>query len=171
MTADKVVKTEKWNYFMENMINFTQDASTTNNQMKTVIKQKMVEFFIETLTEQFGEENVHMLRAGSNSLTNEIGFKVPLTDSDGFPQDVVVTIDPKIKNWFETVRSKQPVPAFDFEEAATAYDDYVVAKENTKAANARKKKEKIARDIKERAERAQRKADALKEDIPEAAEE
>ena len=60
---------------------------------------------------------------------------------------------------------------FDFEEAATAYDDYVVAKENTKAANARKKKEKIARDIKERAERAQRKADALKEDIPEAAEE
>ena len=167
MTADKVVKTEKWNYFMENMINFTQDASTTNNQMKTVIKQKMVEFFIETLTEQFGEENVHMLRTGSNSLTNEIGFKVSLTDSDGFPQDVVVTIDPKIKNWFETVRSKQPVPAFDFEEAATAYDDYVIAKENTKAANARKKKEKIARDIKERAERAQRKADALKEDIPE----
>ena len=171
MTADKVVKTEKWNYFMENMINFTQDASTTNNQMKTIIKQKMVEFFIETLTEQFGEENVHMLRTGSNSLTNEIGFKVSLTDSDGFPQDVVVTIDPKIKNWFETVRSKQPVPAFDFEEAATAYDDYVVAKENTKAANARKKKEKIARDIKERAERAQRKADALKKDIPEAPEE
>ena len=36
MTADKVVKTEKRNYFMENMINFTQDASTTNNQMKTI---------------------------------------------------------------------------------------------------------------------------------------
>ena len=72
-------------FFMENMINFTQDASTTNNQMKTVIKQKMVEFFINTLTEQFGEENVHMLRTGTNSLTNEIGFKVSLTDSDGFP--------------------------------------------------------------------------------------
>lgn len=82
---------------MENMINFTQDASTTDNQMKTVIKQKMVEFFINTLTEQFGEENVHMLRTGTNSLTNEIGFKVSLTDSDGFPQDVVVTIDPKLR--------------------------------------------------------------------------
>ena len=69
-------------FFMENMINFTQDASTTNNQMKTVIKQKMVEFFIETLTEQFGEENVHILRTGTNSWTNEIGLRVSLTDSE-----------------------------------------------------------------------------------------
>lgn len=156
---------------MENMMNFVQDASTTNNQMKTTVKAEMVKFFMEFLAEKFGEENVHMLRTGSTSLTNEIGVRIPLTDSDGFQQDITVTINPTVKNWFETVRNKEEVPAFDFDESATAYDEYIENKANTKAANARKKKEKIARDIKARAERAQRKADKLKENVEETTEE
>ena len=140
---------------------FTISKNTTANSIKTEVKATVVEFLINALKENYGEDNVKMLRTGKNSKTNEIGFIFgEATDENGEVNPIVITLNPSVKEFSNHTSDKGKVyEPFDFFAAAADYEDYLAEKAEKAEIAAKNKAEKAAKDAAKRAEKAKAKSE------------
>lgn len=128
------------------MMNYELTKENTNAKIKSAAKADLIELFIQFLKKEFGDENVAMLRTGGMTKTNEIGVKIGTVDINGEENYIVATLNPTIKEFEDRKTAKKTYTAFDFEQAAEEYENYLSEKAE-KAATAKKvKEENIARD-------------------------
>ena len=111
--------------------------------VKAQARVSTMEVVVSALKEKFGESNV--AKVGSNEYGVIIGQVI---DKDGFPQDVVVTVKPTVKEWESRKTDKRTYTQFILADAADAY-----------AIEVKEKEEKRARD---KAEREKAKAEKEK---------
>ena len=109
---------------------------------------------VSALKEKFGEGNV--AKVGSNEYGVIIG---QVQDKDGFPQDVVVTVKPTVKEWESRKTDKRTYTQFILADEAQAYEMEVKEKEEKKEKERQEREEKKARD---KAEREKAKAEKEK---------
>ena len=76
----------------------------------------------------------------------KIAFIVGSADNDGDVQDIVVTINPTVKEFANRKTANNTYVPFDFCAARDAYEEYATEKEAKAAENAEKKAKKIAAD-------------------------
>jgi hypothetical protein len=132
------------------MFNYELSKENTNAKIKAAAKADLTAMFMDFLKEKFGDENVSMIRTGGMTKTNEIGVRVGTVDINGEPADLVATFNPTIKEFENRQTAKKTYTAFDFESAATDYENYLEEKQ-MKAVAAKELKEKnIARDTAKR---------------------
>lgn len=128
---------------------FTIDKDNTITKVKAEVKATITEFLIECLKEKYGADNVHMVRTGNTSKTNEIAAIVDeATGEDGEVNSVVITLSPTVKEFANHTSDKGKVfEPFDFAAASDEYDNYLTEKaEKAEAAKAKAKAEKAAKD-------------------------
>ena len=77
---------------------------------------------------QFGEDAV--AKVGSNEYGVIVGQVI---DKDGFPQDVVVTVKPTVKEWESRKTAKREYEQYVLADAAEAYEIETKEKEEAKA--------------------------------------
>lgn len=138
---------------------YTVSKEMTVKKIKDTIKIDMVALFEEFLTEKFGADNVRRVRYGSTP-KNELAFKVDTVTEDGLEYDCCVTVNPTVKDWEDRKVGKGVREAFDFDEYAKAYDDYLTDKA-TKQAESKAKKEKATVKSKEKEERIRETKEAI----------
>lgn len=138
---------------------YTVSKEMTVKKIKDTIKVDMVALFEEFLTEKFGAENVKRVRYGSTP-KNELAFKVDTVTENGMEYDCCVAINPTVKDWEDRKVGKGVREAFDFDEYAKAYDDYLTDKA-IKQAESKARKEKATAKSKEKEERIKENKEAL----------
>lgn len=139
---------------------FTVSKENSVSNIKAEVKTKLIAEFVEYLTEKYGEDSVGMVRTGSTSKTNEIGFIIDeVTGEDGSINPLVATINPTVKEFANRKTDKRVYTAFDFAAARNAYDAYIDEKSAKMAEKAEAKAKKIASDEKARAKKAAEKTE------------
>ena len=132
------------------MFTFTIDKNTTPTSVKAQVKQAMIDRITALLSEEFGAENVGMVRTVTPSGTgkNALAARVGMVTEEGFEFEVAVVFDPSVKEWSERVSSKSGEiwrSAFDFESARAEFTAWEAAREaKAKAAAEKKAKQKAA---------------------------
>ena len=129
---------------MANTVIFNGVEFKSATAVKAQARVSTMEVVVSALKEKFGESNV--AKVGSNEYGVIIG---QVQDKDGFPQDVVVTVKPTVKEWESRKTDKRTYTQFILADAADAY-----------AIEVKEKEEKRARD---KAEREKAKAEKEKE--------
>ena len=130
---------------MANTVIFNGVEFKSATAVKAQARVSTMEVVVSALKEKFGESNV--AKVGSNEYGVIIGQVI---DKDGFPQDVVVTLKPTVKEWESRKTDKRTYTQFILADAADAY-----------AIEVKEKEEKRARD---KAEREKAKAEKEKEE-------
>lgn len=127
---------------------FTIDKDNTIAKVKAEVKTTITEFLIESLKEKYGTDNVHMVRTGNTSKTNEIAAIIDeVTCEDGEVNSVVITLNPVVKEFANHTSDKGKVyEPFDFAAASNEYDNYLTEKAEKAEAAAKAKAEKAAKD-------------------------
>lgn len=126
---------------------YTVSKENSVSNIKAQVKAALVTEFIDYLADKYGEDAVGMIRTGTTSKTNEIGFIVDeVTGEDGEVNPLVVTINPTVKEFANRKTDKKTYTAFNFIAARNAYDAYADEKEAKAADAAEKKAKKIASD-------------------------
>ena len=115
-------------------------------KIKAEVKAAIVEDIMNYLRDKYGDEMVAMVRTGGQTKVNEIAFIVGSVDNDGDVQDIVVTINPTVKEFASRKTANKTYVPFDFCAARDAYEEYVTEKEAKAAENAEKKAKKTAAD-------------------------
>ena len=117
-------------YVINSNVSETACKNNAKNELFSVIEKALAEHF----------ERVQMVRVGNSTQTNEIGVVVgDIQDKDGFEYDLCFTVNATCKPFKDKTTAKKTTKAFDFDEAAQAYDDYLTEKANKQAeAKARK---------------------------------
>ena len=128
---------------MANTVIFNGTEFKSATAVKAQARVSTMEVVVSALKEKFGESNV--AKVGSNEYGVIIGQVI---DKDGFPQDVVVTVKPTVKEWESRKTDKRTYTQFILADAADAY-----------AIEVKEKEEKRARD---KAEREKAKAEKEK---------
>ena len=128
---------------MANTVIFNGTEFKSATAVKAQARVSTMEVVVSALKEKFGESNVE--KVGSNEYGVIIGQVI---DKDGFPQDVVVTLKPTVKEWESRKTDKRTQTQFILADAADAY-----------AIEVKEKEEKRARD---KAEREKAKAEKEK---------
>ena len=128
---------------MANTVIFNGTEFKSATAVKAQARVSTMEVVVSALKEKFGESNV--AKVGSNEYGVIIG---QVQDKDGFPQDVVVTVKPTVKEWESRKTDKRTYTQFILADAADAY-----------AIEVKEKEEKRARD---KAEREKAKAEKEK---------
>ena len=128
---------------MANTVIFNGVEFKSATAVKAQARVSTMEVVVSALKEKFGESNV--AKVGSNEYGVIIGQVI---DKDGFPQDVVVTLKPTVKEWESRKTDKRTYTQFILADAADAY-----------AIEVKEKEEKRARD---KAEREKAKAEKEK---------
>ena len=128
---------------MANTVIFNGVEFKSATAVKAQARVSTMEVVVSALKEKFGESNV--AKVGSNEYGVIIG---QVQDKDGFPQDVVVTVKPTVKEWESRKTDKRTYTQFILADAADAY-----------AIEVKEKEEKRARD---KAEREKAKAEKEK---------
>ena len=128
---------------MANTVIFNGVEFKSATAVKAQARVSTMEVVVSALKEKFGESNV--AKVGSNEYGVIIGQVI---DKDGFPQDVVVTVKPTVKEWESRKTDKRTYTQFILADAADAY-----------AIEVKEKEEKRARD---KAEREKAKAEKEK---------
>ena len=128
---------------MANTVIFNGTEFKSATAVKAQARVSTMEVVVSALKEKFGESNV--AKVGSNEYGVIIGQVI---DKDGFPQDVVVTLKPTVKEWESRKTDKRTYTQFILADAADAY-----------AIEVKEKEEKRARD---KAEREKAKAEKEK---------
>ena len=93
----------------------------------------------------YGDDNV--AKVGSNEYGVIVG---QVTDKDGFPQDVVTTLKPTVKEWESRKTDKRTYEQFILADAADAYAIEVKEREEKKEKERQEREEKKAKDKAER---------------------
>ena len=119
---------------MANTVIFNGVEFKSATAVKAQARVSTMDVVVSALKEKFGESNV--AKVGSNEYGVIIGQVI---DKDGFPQDVVVTVKPTVKEWESRKTDKRTYTQFILADAADAY-----------AIEVKEKEEKKARDIAER---------------------
>lgn len=119
-----------------------KDNSTT--AIKAKAKADVLDIITKALVAEFGEENVGMVRTGSSTQTNELGFIVGTVEKEGYEYDLVFTVNPTCKEFEGRKTAKKVYEAFDFEEARQEYELYLKDKATRKLLAEQKKAERIA---------------------------
>ena len=128
---------------MANTVIFNGVEFKSATAVKAQASVSTMDGVVSALKEKFGESNV--AKVGSSEYGVIIGQVI---DKDGFPQDVVVTVKPTVKEWESRKTDKRTYTQFILADAADAY-----------AIEVKEKEEKRARD---KAEREKAKAEKEK---------
>lgn len=143
---------------------YTVDKNTTATKIRLSAKAEYVEKLLEILRAEYGEENVAMVRTGNTTKVNEIAVLADVVTENGTEKGLVFTVNPVVRPWNDVTNKRGTTPAFDFEKAKQAYEDYVSEKEQEKIDKEKKKAEKIQRDKEER-ERRKAEKEAEKNEV------
>ena len=143
---------------------YTVDKNTTATKIRLSAKAEYVEKLLEILGAEYGEENVAMVRTGNTTKVNEIAVLADVVTENGTEKGLVFTVNPVVRPWNDVTNKRGTTPAFDFEKAKQAYEDYVSEKEQEKIDKEKKKAEKIQRDKEER-ERRKAEKEAEKNEV------
>lgn len=132
---------------------YTVDKNTTATKIRLSAKSDYMEKLLEMLGAEYGEENVAMVRTGKTTKVNEIAVVADTVVENGVEKQLVFTVNPAVHPWNDVSNKMGTTPAFDFEKAKQAYENYVSEKEQEKIDKEKKKAEKIQRDKEERERR------------------
>lgn len=113
---------------MANTVIFNGVEFKSATAVKVQARVSTMDVVVSALKEKFGESNV--AKVGSNEYGVIIGQVI---DKDGFPQDVVVTVKPTVKEWESRKTDKRTYTQFILADAADAYAIEVKEKEEKKA--------------------------------------
>ena len=108
------------------MFNGVEFKSAT--AVKAQARIEAMEVIVAALKDKFGEDAV--AKVGSNEYGVIVGQVI---DKDGFPQDVVVTIKPTVKEWESRKTAKREYEKYILADAAKAYEFETKEKEEAKA--------------------------------------
>ena len=129
------------------MTKYKVDSNSTVTSIKNAIRGEVVDFIIDSLKAQYGEDAVFYIRTGSEtSPKTELCVEVSEVEADGNVVPVYAPIGTTIKSFVESVGPKKTTPAFDVEAARQAYEDHLEAMAEKEAAKAAKKKTKESDD-------------------------
>ena len=135
-------------YFMAKVIfNGVEFKSAT--AVKAQARIDVMAVVTNALRTAYGEDNV--AKVGSNEYGVVVG---QVLDKDGFTADVVVTVEPTVKEWESRKTDKRVYEQFILADAADAYAIEVKEKEEKKEKDKQAREEKKARDKKAREEKA-----------------
>ena len=113
---------------MANTVIFNGTEFKSATAVKAQARVSTMEVVVSALKEKFGESNV--AKVGSNEYGVIIG---QVQDKDGFPQDVVVTVKPTVKEWESRKTAKREYEQFILADVAQAYEMEVKEKEEKRA--------------------------------------
>lgn len=139
---------------MANTVIFNGTEFKSATAVKAQARISTMDVVVSALKEAFGESNV--AKVGSNEYGVIIG---QVQDKDGFPQDVVVTVKPTVKEWESRKTAKREYEQFILADAAQAYEMETREKEEKKEQERKAREEKKAKD---KAEREKAKAEKEK---------
>lgn len=139
---------------MANTVIFNGVEFKSATAVKAQARISTMDVVVSALKEAFGGSNV--AKVGSNEYGVIIG---QVQDKDGFPQDVVVTVKPTVKEWESRKTAKREYEQFILADAAQAYEMETREKEEKKEQERKAREEKKAKD---KAEREKAKAEKEK---------
>lgn len=139
---------------MANTVIFNGVEFKSATAVKAQARISTMDVVVSALKEAFGESNV--AKVGSNEYGVIIG---QVQDKDGFPQDVVVTVKPTVKEWESRKTAKREYEQFILADVAQAYAMEAREKEEKKEQERKAREEKKAKD---KAEREKAKAEKEK---------
>ena len=124
------------------MDKFTITKETGYGKISGQVKETMVNKIMDFLKEEYGNDNVAMVRVGTSSETNEIGVKVGTLVEDGFEYDLCMTVNATVKSHKDKITKRYTVPAFDFEFSKENYENYLREKKEKELEKETKKAER-----------------------------
>lgn len=133
---------------MANTVIFNGAEFKSATAVKAQVRIDTMDIVVSALKEKFGESNV--AKVGSNEYGVIVG---QVTDKDGFPQDVVVTVKPTVKEWESRKTAKREYEQFTLADVAQAYEMEVKEKEEKKEQEKQEKEKKKTIDKKAREEK------------------
>ena len=110
------------------MMNYSITNEMTNAKIKTAAKADITKLLIEFFAEKCGEENVGMIRCGGASKSNEIGIRIGSVSSPQETNDLIITLNPTVKEFENRKTAKKTYIPFDFNAARNEYDEYIAEK-------------------------------------------
>lgn len=128
-------------YFMANTVIFNGVEFKSATAVKAQARRDVMEVITAALRAEYGDDNV--AKVGSNEYGVVAG---QVTDKDGFPQDLAVTVKPTVKEWESRKTDKRTYEQFILADAAQAYEMETKEKEEKRAEEKAKREEKKARD-------------------------
>lgn len=132
-------------YFMANTVIFNGVEFKSATAVKAQARIDVMEVITKALREAYGEDNV--AKVGSNEYGVIVG---QITDKDGFPQDVVTTVKPTVKEWEDRKTDKREYEKYILSDVAKAYEIETKEKEEKKEKERQEREEKKAKDKAER---------------------
>lgn len=140
------------------MKNYTVSKELSASAIKTEVK-RFAEDTILTAFRSAGFTADRIRTDGANP-TNEIGVVIGNITEDGKEYELCVTVNPTVKEYKDKKTAKRTTKGFSFKSAVEAYVKYLAEKADKAKETAKNKADKIARDTKARAKRAEEKAKA-----------
>ena len=119
--------------------------------VKAQARADVMDVIVNALKAEYGDDNV--AKVGSNEYGVIVG---QVTDKDGFPQDVVTTLKPTVKEWEDRKTDKRVYEKYILSDVAKAYKMEVKEKEEKKE---QERKAREAKKAKDKAEREKAKAE------------
>ena len=130
---------------MANTVIFNGVEFKSATAVKAQARADVMAVIVKALREAYGEDNV--AKVGSNEYGVIIG---QVTDKDGFPQDVVTTLKPTVKEWESRKTDKREYEKYVLADKAQEYEIETKEKEEKKEKEKKEREEKKARDKAER---------------------
>ena len=124
------------------MAKYVVNKETTATTVKKSVRNDVMNFIIDSLKGQYGDEAVFWIRTGVTSPKTELCVKAGEAEVDGNTVPVYVTVGVAAKSFVESVGPKKTTPAFDVNAAVKAYEDHMDAMAEKEAARIAKKKSK-----------------------------
>ena len=116
--------------------------------VKSQVRKDVMSIVINALIKEYGQENVK--KVGSNEYGVIVGSVI---DNDGYPQDVVATIKPTVKEWEDRKTAKKTFEKFVLDDAAENYEIETKEKEEKAEKERKAKEDKKKKDIETRAKK------------------
>ena len=130
---------------MANTVIFNGVEFKSATAVKAQARVDVMAVVVKALREAYGEDNV--AKVGSNDYGVIVG---QVTDKDGFPQDVVTTLKPTVKEWESRKTDKREYEKYVLADKAQEYEIETKEKEEKKAKEKKEREEKKAKDKAER---------------------
>lgn len=132
-------------YFMANTVIFNGVEFKSATAVKAQARIDVMDVVVNALKMAYGDDNV--AKVGSNEYGVIVG---QVTDKDGFPQDVVTTLKPTVKEWEDRKTDKREYEKYILSDVAKAYEIETKEKEEKKEKERQEREEKKAKDKAER---------------------
>ena len=124
----------------------TMDKQNTQTTIKAAVRNEVIDFIIEALKGQYGEDAVFWTRTEGASPKNELIVEASEVDVDGNVVPIFASVSVSAKAFAESVGPKKTTPAWDSVAAKQRYEDYIVEKAEKEADKAKKKASKESAD-------------------------